>query len=493
MLRYLMKSAVCAAAIGLAASPAALAQNLIGVNITEPGDSAVTQKLHLGIDKSTVIDLPRPVADVVITNAGIADAVVQTTERLIFRGITTGETNAFLYDENGLEILSLEITVDRDLAGLREAIARHLPGSRVDVESMNGSVVLTGGVESQAQNEQVVELVTLYTQGAEMMNLIDVAAGDQVLLEVRVVEMSRSFLKQLGINPQADIGFGDLANLTEQQLFVDDGFGNSVDSGTTALAPGPPFSNQATTEFGGVPSTDGFNTTLGYTNFVQDELQAEFGLNINALERVGVARTLAEPNLTALSGETASFLAGGEFPVPSPPTATGQVGIEFREFGVGLGFTPLVLSEDRIALNISAAVSELSANGSVGGVPALTTREVDTTVELPSGRSMMIAGLIQSRTRQELDQFPGLKEVPILGTLFQSRDFANDETELVIIVTPYIVDPASRSQLRTPADGFANPSDLQTVLFGKLNRQYADGEVQLDAESYRAPIGFMQE
>ncbi len=206
-----------------------------------------------------------------------------------------------------------------------------------------------------------------------------------------------------------------------------------------------------------------------------------------------MARTLAEPNLTSLSGETATFMAGGEFAVPTPAAINGTAGVEFKEFGIGLGFTPTVLTEDRIALKVATEFSELAAQGAVGGIPSLTTRKVETNVELPSGRSMMIAGLIQSRTRQELDQIPGIKDVPVLGSLFQSRDFTNDETELVIIITPYLVDPAAKQDLRTPADGFANPSDRDVLLFGRLNQMYSNGSTRLDPENYRAPIGFIEE
>lgn len=492
-----LKRAVAALALVLAAAPATQAENLIGVNITEPGQSDVSQTIRLGLNKSTVIDLPRPVADVVITNAGIADAVVQTTQRIIFRGVSAGETNAFLFDEQGRELLNLEIVVQSDLSGLKDLLARHMPDARVNVESVNGAVVLTGAVASVSESEQVMQLVNLYGAN-QVVNMLDVAAKDQVLLEVRVVEMSRSFLKQLGIRPNGDVNFGDTETVGITDAVQYDLLGNPIVDvdGNLDLLQTPYAANQSLSAGGETDlgtSSGGLAAALGYQNYVGDIIQSQINLDINALERVGIARTLAEPNIVAVSGETATFLAGGEFPIPTPANNSGVSGIEFRQYGVGLGFTPVVLSENRISLRVGTEVSELTTEGSVSGVPGLSVRRVESTVELPSGRSMMLAGLIQSSTRQELDQIPGIKNVPVLGTLFQSREFANDETELVIIITPYLVDPAEKQELRTPADGFANPSDTDAILFGRLNRVYGNGDAEIDAESYRAPVGFIEE
>ncbi|NBC20954.1 MAG: type II and III secretion system protein family protein [Alphaproteobacteria bacterium] len=452
--------------LALCAMPPAAAQNMIGVSITEPGDSAVSRSVTLGLNKSTVVDLPRAAADVVITSSEIADAVVQTRKRIIFRGVALGQTNAFIYDDEGKEILNLELTVENDLSGLNDLLARHLPDSRVTVEAVNGSVVVTGAVDNVSDSERVMQFVSLYTdEGAEPVNMLTVAAKDQVLLEVRVVEMQRSFLKQLGLSPELSL---DVSNTSGDPLDLNLGYDAANVSG------------------GASGSLSFLDIDEGFTEFRAD-------LDVDALERVGIARTLAEPNITAVSGEAANFLAGGEFPVPTPPDQNGRVGIEFKQFGVGLGFTPVVLSENRISLKVSTEVSELSAQGAAGDVPALSVRRVDSTVELPSGQSMMLAGLIQSRSRQELDKVPGIKHVPVIGSLFQSRDFTSDESELVVIITPYLVDPTAKRKLRTPADGFANASDIQTVLFGKLNRLYGKGEYSLGPENYRAPVGFIEE
>ncbi len=515
------------AAIGalLCAMPlAASAQNLMGVDVTQPGDTAVSETVTLNLSKSTVVELSRPAADLVLTNPLIADAVVQTRQRLIFRGIQVGQTNAFVFDDAGNTILNLEINVEPDTARLSDIVSRYVPDARVSFEMVNGSIVIDGIVDNIVQADQVIRLVTAYlpddgTGEAPIVNLMSVAAKDQVMLEVRIVEMQRTVIKQLGINLTGASDFGDLANLVEQQLFADipdDGLG-VINTGETVLADGLPFSNRY--RINGAPafgiqggSLGGLSTELGYANYVGDEFQSSAGVAIDALERIGVVRTLAEPNITAISGETARFLAGGEFPVPVGTTDTGAIEIEFKQYGVGLAFTPTVMSEGRISLKISTEISELSTQGAFEGqavagvsasgdvltaqtitIPALTVRRAESTIELPSGGSTMLAGLIQTRSQQSIDQLPGLKKLPILGALFQSRDFQNEETEMVVIATPYLVDPVKKSDLRTPADGYVNATDPQTIFFGKLNAQYAQSDQTISASNYQAPVGFIEE
>lgn len=532
MQSILLKGA--AAALALTVMPvSAQAQNLMGVSTMEPGDTAVSKTMTLGLNKSTVIELGRPAADIVITNPDIADAVVQTNTRIIFRGIEVGQTNAFIFDRKGNPLLNLELSVELDTAGLDAMIARYVPDARVRVEMLNGSAVVTGRVDSLVQSDQVMRLVAAYLGDAEeepqIVNMMGIDANDQVMLEVRIVEMQRSVVKQLGINLSGTTNFGDLASQALQQvfdpsngrpLFFDPDIGlNTNGQGTAieALQPTTPFSNQF-----GVTSANGFNVAgsslggfsgnFGYTNFVDGVPQSSAGAAIDALERTGIVRTLAEPNIMAVSGESAKFLAGGEFPVPVGQDQNGQITIEFKPYGVGLAFTPVVLSEGRISLKISTEISELSNNGafqgqSVAGVntdgdvilaqtltiPALIVRRAESTVELPSGGSTMLAGLIQSRSRQTIDQLPGIKKLPVIGALFQSRDFLNEETEMVVIVTPYLVDPARKDELRTPADGFVNAKDPQTIFFGKLNAMYAEDGKGLSKENYNAPVGFIEE
>lgn len=484
---------ICGAVLaGLTFSaPGAMAQNLLDVEITEPGQSAVTKTITLALNKSTIIDFNRPASDVFITNPEIADAAVQTDRRMVFRGVTVGQTNAFVFDNDGNQMLNLEIRVEPDTAAFTDLLERHLPSTRIKAEAVNSNVLLTGYVDSLSQSDAVIRMANAFFGFEDdgetgLVNMIEIGAKDQVLLQVRVVEMQRSLVKQLGIN----------LNATPQTVNLAP---NGSPEGIVEVASAQGFSI-AGGPLGGLSLDKTFNSRSGSIN-----------ASLQALERVGLVRTLAEPNITALSGEPANFLAGGEFPVPVAQDEDG-ISVEFRPFGVGLGFTPIVLSEGRISLRMSTEVSELSNVGAFQGqssfgigpdgnliaiqgltIPALAVRRAETTIELPSGQSMMIAGLIESTTRQTLDQIPGIKDVPILGALFRSRDFVNEETELVIIVTPYLVDPTALDELRTPDEGFANASDAKTVLFGKLNRMYGEGEGPVDTENYTAPVGFIEE
>ena len=502
------------------------AQSVLGVQLTEPGESNASQHTVLGLNKSTVVELDTAAADVVITNPEIADAVVQTSKRIIFRGVEVGQTNAFIFDKTGKQLLNLEIRVEQDLSALETMIERYVPDARVSVAAVNDGLVIDGVVDSLAQSDQVLRLASAFigsndgaSDGANIVNLMTIAAKDQVMLEVRIVEMQRNVVKQLGINLTGNAGGGNLANLVQQQFFDEDGFPILDATGQTVegVASGLPFTftNSVTSANGfnvAGSALGGLNVNTGFNNYVGGSLQSSVGLAIDALERIGVVRTLAEPNITAVSGEAAKFLAGGEFPVPVGQDNNGRITIEFKPFGVGLGFTPVVLSEGNISLKVSTEVSELTSQGAFQGqsvagldddgnvitaqtitIPALSVRRAESTIELPSGSSMMMAGLIQSRTRQSLDQLPGIKKLPILGALFQSRDFVNEETELVVIVTPYLVDPTQKKKLKTPADGFANAADPKTIFFGKLNAMYGDPEQEVDSAEYRAPIGFVEE
>lgn len=448
---------------------ASIAQNMMGVNITKSGESVNSQTLRLPLNKSAIVELGHPAADVIISNPTVADVFVQTSKRFIFRGLEAGSTNAFIFDEHGNQLLNLEIIVERDVAELEALIADIVPEARVKVKGAEGSVILSGRVANMAEADTVMQIANSYmagTGGNGVVNLLTVDANDQVLLQVRVVEMRRTVAKQLGVDVDFNtFTFGEIG---------DDDIASVLVNSDTPL---------------GVSS--GLDLGLSYSNFAGNNVNVDVALE--ALEGVGVVRTLAEPNLTTVSGEAANFLAGGEFPVPSEVDDQGRVQVTFREFGVGLGFTPFVLSEDRISLRMSLEVSEISPEIAVGNVPGLTSRKVESTVELPSGRSMMIAGLIQSETRQALEGVPGAKDIPYLGALFRSRDFANDETELVVIVTPYLVGPSNLAELRTPADGFANPSDLETNLFGKLNAIYGTKGRPERGQGYNAPVGFIEE
>ncbi|MEM6900926.1 MAG: type II and III secretion system protein family protein [Pseudomonadota bacterium] len=503
----------------------AQAQNLMDVTITEAGSSDVSENIVISLNKSVVVELGTQASDVVITNPEIADATVQTASRMILRGVSVGQTNAFVFDRFGNQLLNLEIQVEPDTTALEELIRRHVPDARVKIESVNNSILLTGYVDSLSQADQVVRLTNAYIgqnpasnveelDQATVVNMLEIGARDQVLLQVRVVEMQRTLIKQLGINLDGNTSFGELQGERIARVFPN---GPTAANISDLESAGPfqsnfGFSTANTFAVAGA-ALGGLSAGGLFTNLVngQDE-QSNLGLAIQALERVGIIRTLAEPNIAALSGEPANFLAGGEFPVPVAQDADGGITIEFRPFGVGLGFTPIVLSEGRISLRLSTEVSELSTAGAFtdsaatgvtddgqvitvqnATIPALVVRRAETTVELPSGGSMMIAGLIESTSTQTIDQLPGLRNVPVLGALFRSRDFLDEQTELVIIVTPYLVEPSAQSDFSTPDEGFANASDAKTILFGELNRTYGLGERNIEAEEYAAPVGFIEE
>jgi pilus assembly protein CpaC len=306
------------------------------------------------------------------------------------------------------------------------------------------------------------------------------------MLKVKVAEMQRNISKQLGVNLQS------LLNSVDGNLVYSFATSNPFSLVGKALS-----DNAASVKF--THGSDSISPML------------------QALERHGVLRTLAEPNLTAISGENARFLAGGEFPVPKSRDRDGNVTIEYKPFGVGLAFTPVVLGAGRISLHVSTEVSELQQEGSfvspstfintvdpvtqkavtseVKGItiPALRVRRAETTVELPSGGSLVMAGLLQETTKQNIDSFPGLKELPVLGSLFQSRDFQNNETELVVIVTPYLVGPTSESALKTPVDGYSTPTDFETIFFGRLNAVYGKQKGLPQTRRFNAPVGFIVE
>jgi pilus assembly protein CpaC len=458
--------------------------NTMQIHIRAPGEGPVSESLGLPLSKAAIVHLPVDAADVLVTNPEIADAVVRTPRRAYLMGVAVGQTNAFFFDANGELLLDLDIRVERDLGPLQDSLERFVPGARIQAEAMNDHIVLSGIAQSAAEADAAMRIAQRWVTDPEaVLSMIDVQAREQVMLKVRIVEMQRTIVRQLGVNlstagQSGEFGF---SVASEQDFSMVGRFLGGLTGSTTWTPAG-----------GGV--FDSVSATL------------------QALERVGLVRTLAEPNLTAITGESAQFLAGGEFPVPVGRDREGNIIIEFKPFGVGLGFTPVVLSEGRISLRISTEVSELTNQGAlemsqsavfdddgnvVGTVPgliipALNVSRAETTVELPSGGSLVLAGLIQEETRQNLDGVPGVQDLPVLGSLFRSRDFENQETELVVLVTPYLVDPANPNDLSTPADGFQTASEVDTLLFGRLNRAYAVPGAEAEGR-WNGPVGFMFE
>src|SRR4249919_1457523 len=436
------------------------------------GDKAA-QFLPLGVSKSVVVDLPGDIKDVLVADPKIANAVVRTARRAYIIGVAVGQTNVYFFDAEGRQLMAFDIAVTRDLNGLRAAFKRALPTTDVVVEGLADGIMLTGSVASLAESQQAFDLAArLAGDGSKVVNGITVRGRDQVMLKVTVAEIQRDIIKQLGIDLSGSFNYGTaVVNFNTSNPFS---------------ATGQTLSNTAL--------NGTFNTVTA---------------TLRAMERAGVIRTLAEPNLTAISGETATFIAGGEFPIPnglscdttrSPPICQPQ--ITFKKFGVSLVFTPVVLSEGRISLKVMTEVSDLSTENAmtlqVTGsgsltVPSIQTRRADTVVEIPSGGSLAMAGMIQEQTKQAISGLPALQQVPVLGALFRSRYYVNHESELMVLVTPYVVRAVAQKQLSRPDDGFADPSDPQSVLLGNLNRIYgvAGKSDTLRGNNYHGKYGFI--
>ncbi len=452
---------LCLAAFALAAGPAIAQQTTTadaGVATLESG-APVPDILSLPLNKSHVFTLPRDVRDVLVSNPKIADVIVKTPRQVYVVGQEVGDTNVYFFDGEGNQILRLEIRVEMDLSALRKAFRELMPNERITVSAVNKNVVLSGSVRSARAAEDARLLARRFVgTDEETLNMIRIDSEQQVLLRVRVAEVQRSIVKELGFNTQLRASAGS------QTFNLNFGRGISPNAfGTAQLISGA---------FDLLTST------------------------IDALETQGLIKTLAEPNLTAVSGENANFLVGGEFPIPVPQS-NDQITIEFKQFGVLLNFTPVVLSSGLLSLKISSEVSQLSSQGQINlqnfVIPALTVNRAQTTVELPSGGSLIIAGLLQNDIRNTINGFPGLKDIPILGALFRSVAFQKDETELVIAVTPYLVKPINDTAVSLPTDGFAPASDLDMYLLGRLHDVYAKPEELPLVGQPQGPIGYIME
>jgi pilus assembly protein CpaC len=477
------------------------------------------RQITLGLNKSMILELPREVREVVVSNPEQIDAVLQTSTRAYLIGKKTGEANVIFVDKDGRQVVTLEVTIEHDFSGLSELFGRVIPGSQVKVDSLNGYVVLTGTVQHPVDAARAGAIAKAFvdkglsagssvssstsnnstdsgggssgstatttetgpTDAGKVINMITVEGREQVLLKVSVVEMERNIIKQFGVDLNALINSGNFAfaALSDIPFPI-----NATKGFLAPFLPSGPLVSQ--TSGGGVGWQSGGSHVQGV---------------LRALEEDGLLHTLAEPNLTAISGETANFLAGGEFPIPVSSTSTaGQaptITVVFKTFGIGLAFTPVVMSEGRISLKVSTEVSELSNQGAVQiagfQIPALKVRRAETTVELPSGGSLVMAGLLSDQSKQALSGYPGLKNLPVIGTLFRSRDYLKNETELVVLVTPYVVKPTARADLAQPDDGLGWASDLNSDLIGQMNRVYGRHPERGPVGRFEGDIGFVVE
>jgi pilus assembly protein CpaC len=436
--RVRLGTALAALAIGLgsvcAATPA----------VAESRTARPSETLNLSQGVGTLVRLSEPMTDVFVANDAIADVQVRSSTQLYVFGKGRGETTVYATSKSGRVVYAANVRVGNNFSSVDEMLHLAMPDASIRATPMNNLVLLTGTVAGPDDSAEAQRLVQAYVgEGTQVVSRLRSATPLQVTLKVRIAEVNRTLLKKIGINLLSSDGTNGF------KFGIGQGGGVGVPNAS-------PF---------GVSSLAG-GTTLGIAGKL-------LGLNLTSTldlaQTDGLVTTLAEPNLTALSGETASFLAGGEFPVPISQ-GNNAVTIEYKQFGVGLAFTPIVLADGRISMRVRPEVSELSDAGAVKlngfTVPALTTRRAETTVELGSGQSFMIAGLLQNRNRNNLTKAPFLGDLPILGMLFRSTSYQRDETELVIVVTPYLVRPVS-NQMAIPADGYRAPTDSQLNLEGQ--------------------------
>ena len=481
----------CGGAMNLSL-PAAYAQGTVNVS-----SQSAHQRIKLGLNKSRVIDLPRDAYDILVANPAVADAVTRTARRIYLFGKTVGETNIFVFGPNGEQVASLEIQVERDVTGLEGYLKRFLPESDIRAELINDNVVLTGTVETPLDAKRAEELAQLFVSGGEattgqyamtaaggnaaggvdinnpdqqrrtsrIVNMLKIVGEDQVTLKVTVAEVSRSVMKQLGVNL---IGAGNVDGISWSALSETyPGLGKSLSDSELTLR------------------------------------QGRLSSYLRAMEQSGVMKTLAEPTLTAVSGEKATFRVGGEFNLLSETSNEerddGSLERKYThrqiEYGIGLEFLPVVLSPGRISLKVRTSVSEPTVEGSISShdsnIISIRKRLADTTIELPSGGSMMIAGLVRDDVRQVANGLPGLSKIPVLGSLFRSRDFVRNETELVIIVTPYLSKPVARTALAKPDDNFNPAGDGAGMFLNRVNRVYGVMKTDKPAGRYHGVVGFI--
>ncbi|MEO0326962.1 MAG: type II and III secretion system protein family protein [Pseudomonadota bacterium] len=461
-----------------------------------------TQRIRVGLNQSMVVDLPGDAHDILVANPDVADAITRTSRRIYVFGKQVGSTNLFIFDVNGSQLLNLTIEIERDVEGLEANLKKYVPGSDVKVEVVNDNIILTGTVPTPQASARVVQLSRAFITGGEattnqfnqsfggtannggtvifdqeerqesqIVNLLRIDGEDQVHLKVTIAEIQRTVVKQLGIDLTA-------TGLTAGSIAA----GLSTDNPFT-------LANQLTSS----------SASASYTGSNGESIQ---GI-LRAIDQAGVLRTLAEPSLTAISGETASFSVGGEYNIPDGKTESDD-GVEFTfrniEYGVSLSFTPVVLGPGRISMRIRTEVSEPTTEGTgyiprgavaASPLPGVRRRQAETTVELPSGGSMILAGLLKDDVRQTAAGFPGLRKIPVLGTLFRSREFQRFETELVVIATPYLVRPIARQKLARPDDNFQPTADGAANFLGRLNRVYGKVEGNLPQGRYHGKVGFI--
>ncbi len=465
---------LCLVGFGLVAAGPGFARSR-AVSAVGPSDG--TQRISMGVGKSVILDLPEEAAEIFVGNPAVANAVVRTARKLYVIGASNGQTSIYALDRQGRQFASFEVSIGRDIGELSQILQAAMPNAAIQVRTVNNTIILTGTVDSGEDAQRAFDIAKGFAkEGSQtaqsdglVINSLIIRGRDQVMLKVTISEMRRDIAKQLGISSST---WGVLSQTNPFNVNgVIAAAGNQVGSGGEAVGSSI-----------GIKSGSNLRATL------------------QAFERNGVTRVLAEPTVTAVSGESAKFVVGGEFPYSTGVSCTGGIctsGASFKNYGVSLNFSPVVLSEGRILLHLATEVSDIDFQHAVtiqgSPTPALLVRRNETTVELPSGGSLATAGLIQQQSAQVINGLPGLLNLPILGALFRSRDYQKSETELIIIVTPIIVKAVRPNAIAKPDDGFSDASDPQAWLLGRVNRLYATPSNPEAAKNYRGRVGFIQD
>jgi len=488
---------ICIAAALLTIAPASGAHAAADSLRVSGASDPAAQHLQLGVGQSVIFDLPEEAGEIYVGDPGIANAIVRSARRVYISGVANGQTSIFALARDGRRIAVVQVTVGRNVAELSNLLNTAIPGNEIHVRTVENTIILTGSVGSAEEAQKALDIADGFvndtapsTQGAtvsisngssgaasagggasggssgksnsprgRVINALTIRGADQVSLRVTVAEIRREIVKQLGVNLS---GSGPNGSFTLDNPFAING----------AVA-----------------------TSEGTLNWVKGN--QSLSANLQAFERQGVAHTLAEPTVTAVSGETAKFLAGGTIPILNSVTCqpTCQYGFIQQPYGVTLNFTPVVLSPGRIQLRIATEVTDIDYSTQITysgiSIPGFRTRNNTTTVELPSGGSIASAGLISTQTQQAINGFPALMNVPILGALFRSRDYQRNETELLIVVTPYIAHAVDPSQVVRPDQNFQDASDPQTWFLGRVNRIYSTSPSLEPMPGYAGKIGFI--
>lgn len=489
-----LPAVLLAAAIGLAGAvaPAAASDMPPRMDRIARADTGRDRVVQLPLSKSKILDFDEDIRDVLVSDPKVADAVVRSSRRLYLIGNKFGTTNIVVFGASGRPIANLELQVQVDTPALEGLLKRLLPKSNIRVEAVAGTVVLSGAVGNGGEAIQAYEVASKFvgapiestsggssgtssattsgTSGAgssvQVVNALTIRGKDQVMLRVTIAEVQRDVVKKLGIDLTSTLNNGNWSS---------------------AIATANPF-----------PITSGIDPAItgsGTLKFGSSSITGK----LSALEQNGLLKTLAEPNLSALSGEQAQFLVGGEYPIPvsqSSSTSGSTIGVEFKTYGIALNFQPVVLADDRISLTVKTEVSELTSDGAVTisslTIPALRVRRAATTLEIPSGGAMVLGGLIKDDVKQAIAGTPGLLNLPVLGTLFRSRDFQRSQSELVIFVQPLLVRPVAASKLERPDHNFQPSNDAAGYFLGRLNRMYRTVD-RAPGGTYRGQYGYIFE